>query len=253
MSKISINGQYFDAEDAKISVKDRGFRFGDGVFETIKFKNNELQHIEKHLKRLKEGLDAIDIKFDIVDIPKLALKLLRENNHAKEGDISVARIAITRGQGSRGYLPTNQTPPNVVIETMLQPQMNIDKVKLCVAPYKKIPPECIPSNYKLMQGLNYTLAKKYAKENGFFDAIMLTIDGFIAECSSSNIFWEKGGKLYTPSLETGCLKGVMREVVIEENKGKVTEGKFTLDDLKAADKIFITNTVIEKLEVEEVG
>lgn len=246
---IYINGKYFAESEAKISIKDRGLRFGDGVFETIKFVDNKLEHFEKHLNRLNDGLQAIKINFDSNNLEKIIYELIAKNGL----NSGIARIMITRGEGSRGYLPTYQTPPSVIIETMPLREMDLTNIKLCVSPYKKIPLECLPVNYKLMQGMNYALAKQEAKEQGFFDTIMLTTDGFISECTSSNIFFEKDGKIYTPSLDCACLRGVMREVIIEENKGKIIEGKFTLNELKTADKIFITNSIIGKVEVNDIS
>jgi aminodeoxychorismate lyase len=249
MTFCYINGKFIKSENAKISLKDRGFRFGDGVFETIKFENSELKYFYKHFTRLCDGLSAINIKPPTTNHQLLTTitNLIQKNNL----NTGFVRIMITRGQGSRGYLPTNETPPTIIIETMPERQMDLSNIRLCVSEYRKIPLECLPSNYKLMNGLNYTLAKQEARDKGFFDCVMLTIDGFISECSSSNVFWKKNGVFYTPSLDTGCLKGVMREVFMEENKG-VIEGKFTLEEIKNADEIYISNVLIGFIKVKDL-
>lgn len=253
MSFIYINGNFYEEHDAKISVKDRAFRFGDGVFETVSIDNGKISHWNLHKTRLEGGLKALKIEFNTERLESDIIKTA-EKNEVKNGS---ARIAITRGEGSRGYIPTYQKPCNVVIEAMNTPQMNRVSGNLCISSYRKIPRECLPVNYKISQGLNSTLAKIEAKEKGFFDAIQLNIKGEIAECASSNIFWIKGNKIYTPSLECDILSGVTRQVVIKKIKTemkdfKIIEGKFKPKALKKADEIFITNSLLKIFFIDEV-
>ncbi len=248
MSFIYINGNFYEEVDAKISVKDRGFRFGDGVFETISFHNGKLYRWDLHKKRLDGGLEAIKLDFNTERLESDILKTIQKNGLTSGS----ARLTITRGEGSRGYLPTYQKISNVVIEAMERPEMNRVDGNLCVSKYRKIPNECLPVNYKLSQGLNSTLAKIEAREKNFFEALLLNIDDEIAECASANIFWTRGKKIYTPSLEAGALDGVMRSVVKELSPYKVVEGRFKLKDLRKADEIFITNVTVRVLPVSAV-
>ncbi len=248
MAFIFINGNFFEESEAKISVKDRSFRFGDGIFETLSFYDGTLYRWDLHLKRLEEGLKAIKIDYNTDNLKNNILKTIEKNGLTT----GVARIAISRGEGSRGYMPTNQKPANTVIEAMARPEMDLPHVSLTVSSYKKIPLECLPVNYKLAQGMNSTLAKMEARDKGYFEALQLNIKNEIAECASGNIFWVKDGTIYTPSLDCGILNGVIRQVLLELSPVKIIEGHFTVDDLKNANEVFITNISWKVLFVSEI-
>lgn len=248
MSTININGKLIPENEAKISVKDRGFRFGDGIFDTIKVVAGKLYRFDMHMQRIKGGLAALKIDFDTSSLQEEILNTIHYNNI----DEGIARISITRGEGSRGYMPTRDMDPNYVIETMSAREMDLFNIRLCVSSYTKPSASSMPVNFKLMQGLNSTLAKMEARETGFFDAVLLNDKGQICECSSSNIFWVKGNRIFTPSLDCGILDGVTRKIVLELYGNNISEGIFTLDDISDADEIFITNSVIGILPVKEV-
>lgn len=248
MAFIYINGNFHEDSEAKISIKDRGFRFGDSVFETINFRDGRIFRWDLHKRRLEGGLEALKIDFNTERLENDILKTI-ERNRLTSGS---ARVAITRGEGSRGYMPTYQKPCNVVIEAMESLPMEREYANLCVSKYRKIPAECLPVNYKISQGLNSTLAKIEARDKGFFEALQLNMKDEIAECASANIFWVKGNKIYTPSLDCGILNGVTRQVVMELSPYKVVEGKFKLKDIKKADEVFITNVSIKMLFVNEI-
>jgi len=128
-----------------------------------------------------------------------------------------------------------------VIETIDKIAYTYQPVDLFVSSYVKIPSACLPTSAKTMQGLNSTLARIEAQEKNCFEALMLNIDGYIAEGSSCNIFWVKGEKIYTPSLDCDVLPGVMRDVVIRNSPFDVEEGKFNIEELFDADEVFLTN------------
>lgn len=246
MSKIYINNQFYEEAKAKISVKDRGFRFGDGCFETIAFANFKPYLLEQHLQRLSGGLNAIKIFFDVNILPQIIEEAISVNN-IQNGFV---RIMVTRGEGSRGYMPTYKSPPTLVIEVMENPAMKTTEARLCVSSYTKM--SGVPTEYKLMQGLNSILAKIEATDAGFFEALLLDNSGNISEVSAGNIFFAKDDILYTPSLECGCLEGVMRGNIIElcnsttnddyNEKILIEQGCFDLKTLEQADEVFITNT-----------
>lgn len=247
MAVISINDEFFEENEAKISVKDRGFRFGDGIFDTMSFYNKEIYRYDLHIKRIKQGLKAIKINCDTSNLEQSILKTI-DANKLNNG---LARIAITRGEGSKGYLPTYKTKPTIVIEAMKRPEMDLTNINLCISPYKKTSGESLPVNYKLMQGLNSTLCKIDAKERGFFDAIMLNEKGYICECSSSNIFWIKDNNIYTPSLKCGILNGVMRQIILEKIPN-IKEGEYKIEELEEAEELIITNISVKSLSISEV-
>ncbi len=247
MTKININGKFFDEDQALISVKDRGFRFGDGIFDTIKVINSKPVFFPLHMERIIEGLDSIRIDLSTKNIEQQIYQTIKTNN-LKNGYV---RISITRGEGSRGYMPTDEVRPNFVIETMKDRRITQTDGSLYVSQYQKPSLKSLPVNSKLMQGLNSTLAKMEANDTGCFDAILLNHNMQICECSSSNIFWfDQHDNLRTPSRDSGCLNGVTRKIIIENFE--THEGFYGINSLKTANEVFITNTVIGVFPIYEI-
>jgi branched-chain amino acid aminotransferase len=250
MSLYYINGKITeDPKQANISVEDRGFRFGDGIFDTISFYNKKIFLRDFHLERIQSALNAITIDFDINQLDNIFKDLLKKTSF-NDGFI---RVSITRGQGSRGYLPTYSSPPSLIIEVKKRPDMSLSHGDLTISTFRKIPKESIPVQYKLMQGMNSSLAKEQAKNAGFIDAVMLSIDNYICECSSANIFFFKDNILHTPTSELPLLRGVIRRFILEKNdKFDIRQGKYKLDDLLDADQVFITNTALKILPISKI-
>ncbi len=248
MSFVYLNGNFYEDSEAKISIRDRGFRFGDGLFETVAFYGGKIHRWNEHKERLDNGLNAVGMVFNTERLQSDILRTI-EKNGLKEG---LARVAVSRGEGSRGYLPAPNSSCTMVIEVMPLPKREREHVNLCVSKWRKIPKECLPVNYKLMQGMNSTLAKMEADEKGFFDTIMLNVKGEIAECSSSNIFWVKKNTIYTPRLDCGVLDGTIRRMVIEQKEFEVLQGRFKASELRRADEVFITNVALNVMPVNEV-
>lgn len=243
-----MNGKFFTEDKALVSVNDRGVRFGDGVFDTIKVVSGKPLRFDLYNARIKGGLEALKIDYDISNLESEILKTIKENNIQN----GFARVQITRGQGSCGYLPTNDTSPTLIIEAVEMGGITLSDVKLCISSYTKPSIKSLPVNYKIMQGVNSTLAKIEAVEKGFFDGLLLNDTAQVCECSSSNIFWVRKGGVFTPSLEAGVLDGVTRRIVIESLKNDVIEGFFGLEDLRRADEVFITNSLVEVQSVSEI-
>jgi aminodeoxychorismate lyase len=244
-----LNGQLIKREDAYISCQDRGFRFGDGVFTTIALIEQTPIFWELHQRRLELGLQILHINQDISNLSKWVAILITKNN-AKNG---ILRIIITRGEGSKGYLPTNQSPPNIYMEIEENPSVmhSSHQLHLGVSKWRKIPPNCLPNNSKIMQGLNPTLAKMEAISAGYDEALMLSYDGFISEASSSNIFWLEESQLYTPPLSTGCLNGIMRQKIMATQQ--VEEKNITLEQLMRTSTAFLTNCVAGIVPISEIN
>lgn len=232
MSIIYMNGQFLSAEQALIPVADRGFRFGDGVFETIRVYAGVAYQLEWHLERLQRGLTAIKI---VCGVQRAACNQLIEKNNLQNGFL---RIAISRGVGSHGYLPQADIKPTIVMETL--PLSDVpESASLYLSQFRKTSPSSLPTNYKLAQGMNSTLARMEAQEHGCFEALQLTPDDFVSEASSSNFFWVKDDVIYTPALEAGCLEGSTRAALMRLTK--IEEIMALPSGLESADEVFITN------------
>jgi len=253
---IWLNGKLVQQADAVIPISDRGFRFGDGVFETIRLHNGIPYQWDLHIARLYSGLKALRISLtSIPSLPKSAsnyislyelllneARILISKNGADTSDHSL-RIAISRGSGSKGFLPIiDDNIPTLIMETSPLPINKKNNVQIHISSICRIPTQCLPTHAKLAQGLNNTLARLEAKDNLADEALMLTPDGFIAECSAANIFWIKDNILYTPELKTGCLPGTTRSAVMRLFQGECKEVLMKCDALLSADEVFITNT-----------
>jgi len=249
MNIAYVNGDFFPESEAKISAADRGFRFGDSVFETMRLIDGEIFQFEFHKNRFRKGLSALDISYDIEQF-EMQCSAVTENNNATEGFV---RVQISRGVGSVGYNSTAENP-TVVIHILPPKNPDFLPIDLDVSKYAVVPNSCFPKGFKTGQSLNYSLAIQDAKAAGFYDTVMLSTNDLIAETSSSNIFWIKSRKLYTPSTKTDCIKGSVRSLIMENFE--VFEVEEKLETLKEVDSIFITNVghLIKPVQsIKEIG
>lgn len=233
-----INGRFARAHRAAVPVADRGFRFGDGVFETIRIVGGVPYQWELHMQRMAQGLAALRIS---IEVPwDLMAKKTIQKNAARDGYL---RIAVSRGMGSRGYQPFPPDMPASFAIEYLPPLPAPEKpYRLWLSNWAKIPANCLPGKFKLAQGVNSILAVQDANQNGCDEALQLSTDGMVSEAGSANIFWLAEGALHTPSLETNCLSGTTREAVMRLSHLPVRVVNVGLPTLQKADAVFITNT-----------
>lgn len=237
MTHIILNDQLLTREEATISCADRGFRFGDGVFDTIALYDGILYQFALHMARLTDGLDALKIDLKDYDFYK-HIKILINKLHVTDGFI---RIQVSRGVGSAGYRPLPNTQPTIVIEFLPRHPAPRPPANLWLSSYCKPPASSYPVSIKTAQGLNSILALLEADGNGCDEALMLNASHQLCEAASGNLFWVKDKMLYTPALSTGCLAGTTREAVIRLSIYPVRECTATLDALQKADCVFLTN------------
>jgi branched-subunit amino acid aminotransferase/4-amino-4-deoxychorismate lyase len=249
MDSVYLNGAFMAADKARISPQDRGFRFGDGVFETIPFFAETPYQWGFHMERLADGLASLQIKCN-ADWRAIADELIAQNN-ASEGFI---RIAISRGVGSRGYRPLPDIQPTVFVETLPRHSEQSEAVEesiapdpsslrslgmtLCLSDWRKPAPNALPA-HKLSHGINSTLALLAADAQGADEALLLSHDDALCEAASGNVFWIKDDALFTPALKTGCLNGATRHAVMRLYGAQ--EVIAALDTLQRADAVFVTN------------
>lgn len=231
-----INAEIVPTEDAVIPVQDRGFRFGDGLFETIAVYDRVPYQWDSHMKRLADGLHALRIDFDTRGLKPLC-KAIMQKNQLQHGFI---RIAISRGSGSTGYRPTGHTP-TCIIETMPERTYDGTPCRLHVSQWHRPAANHLPSGFKLAQGVANTLALLEAADHACEDAIMLSPSGMIAETASANLFWVKNDTLFTPSLDTGCVAGTTRSALLRVSTLPVMEVEAPVSALNDADEIFMSN------------
>ena len=247
-NNIVINNQILPKNKALISIQERGFLFGDGIFETIPIHYGIMYNVSLYLDRLDNGLRSIKINFNLNNLKDLCLKLIRKNN-VKDG---ILRIHISRGIGSEGYLPKGDINPLLIIETKDSYKISNSNIFLWLSKRTKISLNSLPVHYKLSQGVNSTLARMEAKENNCFDSILLNDRGEICETSSSNIFWAKNKTIYTPDENCGLLLGITRKKIIELSDSDIVLARSSIRDILEAEEVFITNSSFGVLNVKKI-
>ncbi|MCH2546323.1 MAG: aminotransferase class IV [Alphaproteobacteria bacterium] len=243
-----VNGRFTPLKKAQVSVQDRGFRFGDGVFETVAVYKGLPYQWDLHMRRLKCGLQALEIPFRISDLRQPALQLISKNGLVD----ATLRIAISRGVGSIGYLPTGPADSTLVIEATRRITPPIDPATLWLGEIEKPSLQALPVQYKIAQGVNSTLARIQAAKHGCLDSLLLNAHGNICEAGSANVFWQKGDTLFTPALDCGVLDGTTRSTILRLSPYKIEQGSFPLAHLKNADAMVATNSTWQAMPITEL-
>jgi branched-chain amino acid aminotransferase len=255
--KININGNIVGPEEATISVFDRGFLFGDSIYEVTLTYDGVLYKIDEHLDRLWESASRLDMPISISrkQLTYQMLKTLKALNETR----AYIRVVITRGEGEIGLDPSLAVKNNLVIITKKLPENPTwwydSGVEMIVASVLRTPKESMDPAIKSGNYLNNVLAYSQAKKQGAFDAIMLNADGMVTEGTTNNIWIVKDGKLKTPPLAAGLLSGITRKIVLElafDNKIPAAEENFTPEELKDADECFLTSSTKELVPITKI-
>lgn len=258
MAAYSINGELVKESEAKVSVLDRGLLYGDGIFEGIRMYNGHVFKLKEHMTRLYESAKLIDMDMGISE-EKFTEEVLKTAAAVEEASAYV-RITVSRiGNLGLHTLLDTITVTRMVIVMILNYQAReaYDKgLHLANVSRARIPEASLPMKAKTLGYLNNILAVNEAKKNGADDALLLNIDGDVAESTGSNIFYIKGNVLVTPSPDAGILIGVTRNCIMElaKNMGfNVVEKLFKQDELLLADEIFLTGTAMEIMPVYKIN
>lgn len=254
--KIYLNGQFVGKEQAKISVFDHGFLYGDGAFEGIRSYNRLVFKLEEHMDRLYETMHTLMIECPLTkpQFINAVVNTLKENN-LKDAYI---RVIVTRGDGDLGLDPRKCTgKPNIIViadKITLYPQEFYKKgLEIITVPTVRNHTEALNPRLKSLNYLNNILAKIEANISGFAEAIMLDTQGFVAECTGDNIFIIKKGLLSTPS--QGRLRGITLDAVLDLAQARaidVFEGPITRHEIFNAEECFLTGTAAEIIPVVKV-
>lgn len=248
--KVLFDGRLIEG-NIELSVQDRALQFGDGLFETIAVRNGNLKYLDYHLERLFTGAKVLNLSLPQFDFKKQFLTVIDANNLI---DGTVKLMVWRKASESQGYgFASNDT--HYMISSRVSNQKAYSVIK------KAGFAESISYSYdslsgiKTMNALPYILAARERQKRKLDELIVLNNEGFICECVSSNIFWEKDNVYYTPPLSSGCLDGVMRRVLIEKmlsSDQSIQQCLWSKDQLFTADSIFTTNSngirFIEKIE-----
>lgn len=242
---INFNGDIIPADSKVLTVTNRSFRYGDGVFESMRLLNSKLQFAGLHAERLQAGMKALKIEgYSQMDDWFLKEKAtdLATRNKIKDG-----RLRLTVFRDSDGlYTPVrNKAAFCMEIETMPDQRYELNHRGLIMDIYAELPkPVNALSNFKTCNSLVYVMAGIYKFQNKLDDAFLLNQSGFLCESISSNLFVWYQNQLYTPGLSEGCVSGVMRKVVMQlaEKLGiPVVEAQINPNILYEAEEVFLTN------------
>ena len=255
---VYINGLFWAIDKATISILDRGFTYGDGLFETMRSYSGKIFRLEGHLDRLFRSARSI-----FIDLPMTKNEIRSAINASIEINKlsnSIVRLTITRGEQDPGLNIDYSALPTVVI--LVRPtkviSKNVYKKGIGIKLYKKsaIRIQGISKQIKSCNYLSNILLREKAIKEGFFEAILLDNDNNATEGTISNIFIIKNNQLKTPSLNEFVLSGIIREAILDicrTNNISFKETAITEKDLYEADEIFLTNSGIEVLPVSNIN
>lgn len=254
---IFLNGEFVPKHEAKVSVYDHGYLYGDGVFEGIRVYSGNVFRLKEHLVRLFESAKSIllEIPYTLEELTELVAETIRKNK-LSDGYI---RLVVSRGTGNLGLDPASCPVATVVIiaeQLALFPAEFYETgIPIITVATRRNRPDVLSPQVKSLNYLNNILVKIEAKLAGVLEALMLNEQGYVAEGSGDNVFLVKGNKLITPPSSAGALEGITRNAIMEIGKKlgyDVREELFTRHDVYVADEVFLTGTAAEVIAVTKV-
>ena len=252
---VFLNGKFVPEEQAMISVFDRSFLYGDGLFESMRVTRSKPFRWWDHMERLRKGGDFLGIKIPLAckALEKFAAELIAKNQMPE----SLLRVTVSRGVGMRGYSPKGAAMPTLVMTLHALPAAPSDGWKLKTASLRLPAGEKL-AQFKTANKLAQVLARAEADIAEADEALLLNTDGFVVEGASSNLFWVEGKTVCTPPLASGILAGVTRAVTVElcqQFSIPFAESEVTAEALRGASGVFLTLSsfgVVECCELDGV-
>ena len=255
---VYINGLFTPLRNAKISILDRGFCYGDGLFETLRASNGQIFYIEQHIDRLFDSLQKV-----LIELPMTRLELtnvVKETLARNKYKNAIIRLMVTRGDTESNIQIDSKIHPTLVIN--IRPFIPLPKLA-----YKKgVRVMLFQERANLVNGIslrlkscNYLsniLIKALSNKKNYTEGVVVDSDFGVTDGTTSNIFIVEQGQIKTPPLSPYVLAGITRQIVLEiarDHKIPFTEEKITADELIYADEVFITNSCIEIVPVTQVN
>lgn len=246
MSFINFNGKVLPANQAVLTIDNRSFRYGDGLFESMRYLNGKLRYAELHVERLQRGMIALKLegykKITVSFLTQKVEELVKRNQFGLN-----ARVRLTVYRDSEGlYSPTgNQFGYSISISQADESSYSPTAKGLIVDVYDEVTkPVNSLANLKTCNSLVYVMAGVYRKQQALDEVFVLNSNGFLCEAISANVFVVFKKQIYTPALSEGCIAGVMRQVVMQiakENNMEVVEAQINPEILNKAEEVFLTN------------
>jgi D-alanine transaminase len=252
MNWAILNGEIIEREQAKVDIEDRGYQFGDGVYEVIRVYNGKMFTAKEHLDRLFRSTKGIEINHDYTQEQLTAMleELIRKNQLSQ----GIIYLQVSRGVSPRNHaFPKGKVPPSLAAYTkeLSRPLENFNKGVRTILTEDIRWLRC---DIKSLNLLGNVLAKQKAAQDGCYEAVMHRGND-VTEGSSSNIFIVKNGIVITHESDNLILKGITKEVILticKANQIPVEERTFTIEELKNADEVFLSSTTSEVTPVIEM-
>ena len=251
---VNVEGRLVPPEQAVVPVLDRGFLYGDSVYEVVRTYGGRVFELGRHLARMERT--AVRIGLALPPRSRIEAELSRTLDAAGNGE-SYARIIVTRGEGRFGLAPHLAEGLNRLIGIVRPleppaPEQYERGLQLAVARIRRNPPQALDPALKTGNYLNSALALRESHAAGADDALLLDLNGQVTEASTSNVFFVQGGAVVTPPLALGMLEGVTRGLVIEVARAEglsVREESHRPQAFAEADEAFVTSTIREVMAV----
>lgn len=247
-----VDGQIMPIEEARVPVEDRGYQFGDAVYEFIATYNGQLFALPEHMERLANSMAGLSFPaVDLQAVARMVEDTFRQSGIARAG----IYIQISRGVAARNHAFPLEAAPKVVVTVRPAPEIPQDlrESGISIITFQDI--RWGRCDIKTVQLLPNTLAKQKALDSGANDAVFVSVEGVVREGTSSNLFMVEQGRLLTHPLTHQILPGITRNVILaicRQEHLEVQETFFKQERLMAADEVFLTGTVTEVLPVVRV-
>jgi len=244
---VFLNGIFLPEADAVVSLNDRGFLLGDGLFETTRVAQGRPFRLAQHLERLTRGADFLKIKppFSPKEIHRFATELIEKNGLAD----GVLRVTLTRGPGTRGYSANGANRPTLALTLHTLPPQSADEPvqwSLITSSFR-IPASDALAAFKSTSKILNVLARGEAESKGADEALLLNTNGEVAETAGGNLFWVYHDKICTVPTGRGVLPGITRAVVLEICQAlglETTKRVIKPEMLRNAEGIFVTQSAL---------
>lgn len=245
------DGKLYRSDELTVSAYDHGFLYGLGFFETFRTYDGRVFLWDEHWDRLSQAL--ADFRITMPYEKEEVLRAIEQLTKANNGEDGYFRLNISAGVHDIGLQPSHYEKPNVILFRKALPAITrgMEKNAVWLETVRNSPESA--NRHKSHHYANNIQARFEVESLATHEGFFLTSEGFIAEGITSNVFWVKDGKLFTPSLETGILAGITRSWILKNSHIKVEEGLFTRDMLEAAEEVFITNAVQEIVPIKEIN
>jgi len=252
---VFLNGKYLSEDQAVVSVFDRSFLYGDGLFETMLVLNGKPFRLDQHIERLRRGAEflKIPLPFPAPTLREFGAELIRQNQMPD----AILRLHLSRGVGPRGYSVRDANQPTLVMSLHPQERVNLQQPPQWrfFTSSLRLPANELPAEFKTANKLPQILARAEAEAQAADEGLLLNTDGHVVEAANSNLFWVANGVVCTPPLNSGILPGVTRAVVFElcgQLGIPAREENITPENLRQRDAVFLSLSTLGIVEAAEI-